>query len=550
MVVTAGAIVSTSGSRAPPEQVVVAVFENRTGDSSLDPLCQQISETIAEEIDKIEFLIGRSATILSASQLTRIQQGADPLVRLGRQTESGTVVSGAIYLDGADIIRIQTDITVLENTDLISPPDPMISQRSVTSRAIGIMSDKVTARIAAAFNDRLMSWYSGAEPPPSLEAYQYLNQGSEQFLQYNYNEVIDFFLLAAATDSVFYSPLLWVALGYYNNLQVEQADSLVTVLQQVRSQLTPFEETYLDWLRGHSDQDRIQLHRIASAQADLNDMWAMQAGAEANAINRPAEAVGYLRLVPNESVLRVEWPPYWVNLITSFYMLGDHRRELKATREARQLFPQSWGFFQAEIRALAALGRMNELRRLIDQSHAFPGTGTGTPSGCIRTAAIELHANGHLEEAASLFEEALSWYQNQPSEEQDIYRSSIALTHYWADHRDEAWAIYHQFYEDGSRNEGDIRALGCLAARNSDEETANHYFDELGALEVHEMEKGGIIYHQAAIAASLDEPERAMSLLRQAFQAGFGFSPELLRDIDFDPIRDFPPFQEWIRPKG
>ncbi len=271
----------------------------------------------------------------------------------------------------------------------------------------------------------------------------------------------------------------------------------------MRSQLTPYEETYLDWLMGHLDRDLIQTHRTASALANQSDMWAMQAAAEANSINRPAEAVEYLRLVPTESVMRVQWPPYWKHLIASYYMLGDHRRELKAIRAARRLFPQNYDFVQEEIRAVAAMDRMNELRRLIDQSYAFPGTGTGSPGGAIRAAAIELRANGHLEEAASLFEEALSWYQNQPSEEQDLYRSSIALTHYWADHRDEARQLYLRLHEEDPLNAVNIRRLGCLAARDGDADEAHRYFETLETLEVPADSRGDLFHHQAAIAASL-----------------------------------------------
>ena len=550
LVVVAGAIVLTSDSGPPPEQVIVAVFENRTGDPSLDPLCQQISETIAEEIDAIDFLTAMSATVLSATQLRRIQQGTDPLVRLGRQTGSGTVVTGAVYLDGVDGIRIQTDITVLENTDLITPPDPIISSRAEISRSIELLSDRVAARIAAAFDTKLLAWYSGGGPPPTLDAYRFLLQAGEQYLQRNWGEVIALYLLAAETDTSFRSPLLWVAIAYLNMGLQAESDSVVISLQSVRSQLNPFEQTYLDWLTGNLEGNLSKQYQASSSSAEVNATWSFQAGYDARRINRPAEAVDFLQQVPKDSIVRLEWPSYWSRLIESYYILGDHRRGLKAAREARKLFTQSWSFLQEEIRALAALGRTGELRRLIDQSYAFPGTGNGSPGGSIRRAAIELRARGHLEEAALLFEEALSWYQSQPLEEQHELGAEIALTYSWADHRDDARQLYLRLHDENPLNRTNIRALGCLAARDGDIDEAHRYLEELGALQVPARSWGYILNDQAAIAASLGEQERAMTLLRQAFQAGYAFSPDLHRNIDFDPIRDFPPFQEWIRPKG
>ncbi len=101
-------------------------------------------------------------------------------------SDSGTVITGAVYLDGVDKIRIQTDITVLENTDLIAPPDPIISSRAEISRTIESLSDRVAARIAAALDTELLAWYAGGDPPPSLDAYRFLLQAGEQYLQLNW----------------------------------------------------------------------------------------------------------------------------------------------------------------------------------------------------------------------------------------------------------------------------------------------------------------------------------------------------------------------------
>jgi hypothetical protein len=395
-----------------------------------------------------------------------------------------------------------------------------------------------------------LAWYSGGDPPPSLDAYRFLLQAGEQYIQLNWDEVLALYLRAAETDTSFRSPLLWAALVYLNMGLQAELDSMVISLQSERSQLNPFEQSYLDWLTGYLEDNLSKMYQASSSLAEVNATWSFQAGYDARRNNRPAEAVELLRQVPKDSAVRLEWPSYWFRLIESYYMLGDHSRELKAAREDRKLIPQSWSFLQEEIKALAALGRMDELRRLIDQSYAFPGTGTGSPGGSIRRAAIELRAKGHLEEAALLFEEALSWYRSQPPEEQHELGAEIALTYYWADHRDDARQLYLRLHDENPLNRTNIRALGCLAARDGDVDEAHRYFEVLGTLEVEARSQRDIFHQQAAIAASLGEQEHAMALLRRAFQAGYAFSPDLHRNLDFDPIRDFPPFQEWIRPKG
>ncbi len=57
---------------------------------------------------------------------------------------------------------------------------------------------------------------------------------------------------------------------------------------------------------------------------------------------------------------------------------------------------------------------------------------------------------------------------------------------------------------------------------------------------------------RARIAALLGDREEAMTLLQQAIDkaANYGFGVWLHRDMDFESLRDYPPFQEFTRPKG
>jgi len=534
----------------PPEQVMVAIFENRTGDESLDPFCQQISEAIAEKNDGIDFITARSATSLSESALSRIRQKARPQVALGRRTDSGTVVTGAIYLTDAGAVQIQSDITVLEDTDRIPPPDPLSGARDRLSTMVDEWSDRLAARIAAALNPGLMEWLAGASPPPSLAAYRLLNQSGELFIQRRYDECIAVLLRIAGDHPDYLIPRIQAALAYSNNGQYAESDSMITTLLPHRSDLTLFEQAYLDWLSGLKDGNLHRMYEAVTLMAAENRAFLFQAGYDAIRINRPNEALNYLRQVPETSKVYQEWYSYWQRRIDASYMLRDYRRQLRTARKARELFPQSWGFFREEVTALAALGRMKELRELLDQSYAFPGTGTGSAGGTIRNAGIELHVQGRHDDAAALFDESLRWYESQPARERERLHSSIAETHYWAGNADEARRLYLQLHDEDPQNVTYLTYLGCLAGFADEVDEAHRYIEELGALEVTPRHRGVIIGCQAGIAASVGERERAMTLLQEAFQHGYPFGPLLHYLRYFDPIRDYPPFQEWIRPKG
>jgi Flp pilus assembly protein TadD len=54
---------------------------------------------------------------------------------------------------------------------------------------------------------------------------------------------------------------------------------------------------------------------------------------------------------------------------------------------------------------------------------------------------------------------------------------------------------------------------------------------------------------RARITGLLGDRERAVELLRQAEQRSMPFTRDLHWDTDFDSLRGYPPYEEWIRPK-
>jgi serine/threonine protein kinase len=61
---------------------------------------------------------------------------------------------------------------------------------------------------------------------------------------------------------------------------------------------------------------------------------------------------------------------------------------------------------------------------------------------------------------------------------------------------------------------------------------------------------GEHLYWRACIAAHLGEKERAVALLKEAFSQGRTYGVNLHRDINLEPLWDYQPFKELLRPKG
>ncbi len=62
---------------------------------------------------------------------------------------------------------------------------------------------------------------------------------------------------------------------------------------------------------------------------------------------------------------------------------------------------------------------------------------------------------------------------------------------------------------------------------------------------------GGTTIWQAQIAAQLGEKEQAVEFLRRAFAEGYARNHTVLHFVfvRLDPLRDYPPFVELVRPR-
>jgi tetratricopeptide (TPR) repeat protein len=176
----------------------------------------------------------------------------------------------------------------------------------------------------------------------------------------------------------------------------------------------------------------------------------------------------------------------------------------------------------------------------------------------LETAGLELAAHGHAAAAQQAFDRAIAWLMAQPPEQQATPQARRALAGVlnsagrWV----EALALYRSVAAADSVDSGDFDVwftLGNLAARRGDRAEAERIERRVVASR-RQRRRGAeseawTLYGRARIAGLLGEQGRAMGLLRQAAQKGFGGWYVAHRDPDLAPLRADPAFQEWIRPK-
>jgi TolB-like protein/tetratricopeptide (TPR) repeat protein len=556
---TAFYIHASEGAPLAPQRVVVAPFENRTGDPALDVLGSMAADWITQGISQTALVdVVQVNTALRSAHYVREQfssEGSesrrDVLRALAEETGAGLAVSGSYYRQG-DSIHFQGQIVDTRNGRLLWALPSVSGLAGAPLDAIEIVRQRVLGGLAVLLDDRLHVHAQVVSQPPTYEAFLVFAEGRVHFIARDWRGAITRFERVSALDSSYTLPLLLSAVAYANLGEDAQADSIARLLQRNASSLAPYDRALLALVSAWVRSDRVAAYRAATLAAELapTSSTAVQPAFEALRLNRPREAVAILTaLDPARGDLR-GWSFYWDVLTRAHHVLGEHRAELKAARRGRALHPDDPQYLGFEARALVALGRFAEIEPLIEARLQMAEEPAPTAGALMFMVAGELRAHGQPEAAQRLFDRGLAWYELQPAQQRagrNRYRWAMNL--YTAGRLRESQAILEELVRDDPQDLRVRGRLGMIAARNGDPVEAERIAEWLARQEspfIH----GRPTAWRARIAAQLGQHEKAVTLLRQGHAQGNTFGIEYHTDPDLELLRDYTPFRELLRPEG
>ncbi len=537
------------GPRA--RRIVVAVFENQTGDPALDPLGRMASDWITQGLSRIAGLeVVPSTSVLYAQPSGGSErQGGDPIERLAKETTAGTVVSGAYYLQG-DTLRFQARVTDAAHRRLIQALDPVSGVRGAPLEPIDALRQRVMGAVAATFE--AVHEMGIQQRPPLYDAYREFIAGFELF-QTDDAEALRHFERAVELDPEFLAPLFYEA--YLRDQAGDHARvaAILRTLTARREQLPPFGRRWLDIMlayASHRYEDALQHTRGALGIAPRDPMVTLWFGYMATLCNRPHEVLdAFDRFGPRPYPDHALGATWMINLCGALHVLGQHQRELNEAHRARVAHPDQSGLWTMEGDALAALGRSAPLDRLLDERLAAVST-LGTPGDMMLEVAAELRAHGHHAASVSLGGRAVTWYRERLGQQPDSAQSLPGLVQALcrAERWDEAYVACRTLAGHEPGDPEYLGQLGCLAARLGRREEAVRIADGLGAMNGAYL-FGTHTYRRACIAALLGEQRLAVDLLRRSFAEGRGIGRGPHRDMDLEPVWGYPPFRELMKPQ-
>ncbi len=537
-----------------PKRVTVQEFENLTRDPTLDPLGSMAADWISQGISQ-----SGVAEVLSMASRTR-EPGNDGAAvprssrsggrRSADESLAGTIIRGRYYRD-ADSVRFQVELVdagtnrVVRSLEATSAPmgAPMPAIERLRQRVLGALATLNTAELA--------DWARATTEPPLFEAYQEYLAGEAAVEQRSGAlgpsgrtgalggaTAVGHFLRAFQLDSTF----LLAALAAAEYSRPAQADSLLAVVERVRPRWSPVDRALLDGGKARSRRDLLGALRAARQVAQLapgpNSLG--EVAAAAIVAGRPHEALDALKKADPEEKLTA----WWGERTDALHLLGDYRAELRATARRRELGVAD---LYDEVQVNAAMGRVDEVNRRIEERLRNPPEGNDTPGQLMFFSAREYRAHGHLAESRALTARAIAWFQiREPSELQRTDIETWAGAYYHIGEWAKARELYRRLHARDSTNARYLGALGRIAAREGDRDEAERIFMALARMR---GAFGWNHYERAQIAALLGRRDQAVSLVQQGWAEGMGYNMYFHRDIDFEGIRDYPPFARLLHPK-
>jgi serine/threonine protein kinase len=536
-----------------PKGIVVAEFENQTGDSSLDHLSRMVADALSQGLAQIGLVdvVPSSDALLATQKLQRELGSAQRIVPardLGKATKVKLVVSGAFYRQG-DKLQVQAQILDAETGKLLAVVDPVTKPSNAATDLIEELRERVLGIVALKYTS-YFSMYLGNLHPPTYKALKEFTQGFDFFQRSDYRSAIPCFQRAERIDSLFFGARIYLSVTHSNIGQLAVSDSIAICLDRFRDRFTDYERYLLDWIQFANRGNYEAAYRAAVQMRDLvpSSTSTYISASYASYLNRPRQTINLLNQIDQQSEMPTKWKYYWGVLTAAYHILGQYDGELKVAQRARSLFPNDIVTLGYEFRALAALGKIQDVAQRLDECLSMPAPSSTDRGETMRTAARELRAHGFTEASRVVLEKALTWSRSRTPDQLKTLRYGMGQTLYLAGQFDEARKIFEILVKESPDNIEYHGYLGVLAARRNDRNEALEVSSWLESLNRPYLYGAHLIW-RARIAALLGEQDRAVMLLREAFAQGAAYGISWHRDPDLESLRDYGPYKELMKVK-
>jgi DNA-binding SARP family transcriptional activator/TolB-like protein len=520
------------------ERVLVTLFDNRTGDTTLNPIGDMVVDWLARGLVRSQLADVVDPRALRARGRTQSGQAEDPAA-LAHRVGAALVVTGSYYRSGDSLLFVagivDGDGRVLRTVGPLAAglTHPVDGVEATRARVMTALASIVDVRSRADWNIHTA--------PPAFEAYEPYVAGRDYFWLNQFAKAESLFALAATRDTAFDAANVAVATAAANILQCGVVDSVVRSLARRGRSLNELDglNVRIAVARCHGRNDEMMQLAMERAQA-LSPTSPTQLSTANAALwaDHPAGAVAILeRLNPT---VDLDWMPmpdhldYWASLTEAYHMVDRHDAELAATDRSHMV---GLGRLLYRGRALAGLGRSADVLEALDSAFLSPTepglssgmgpntdgraeyTGTAAWVGLWFAHELAVHGDSAAGRAAAI--RTLAWLDRLPRAERETPEMRMFAIQFLeqAGRAPDAVRLAQGLVAEDTSNV-DYRGLMAGAAVESGDTALAGRLDMWLAALPPERALWGASFYRARVASLRGRPAEAVGLVRETLARG------------------------------
>lgn len=540
-----------------PRRIVVARFENKTGDKTLEPFGDLVADYLSQTLLEADFEVVDARTSAIAvrmiEKITPVGTPHDRAAALAKATGAATVITGSYYRQD-DSIQVQANIIDPVRAVILQAIGPLGGTRSAMSGLVIILANRVSAAMMASTDSTAGSSTASLAAPPSVEAFEHASRGWEMFFARPSDTTAAFAELdrASAVDTAYNAPLLMRAYILDVKGQWRALAGIVARLEPRRAHMGRAEREALALFESDLRGDLLGRLRSSRALVQLSpgspDM-ALLLAVSASYLNRFEEANASLIAVSPERGINSVSPMYWAWRALAEHRLGKFDDELMSARQTSSRFPAATEISNAAfMRAHAARGDVAAIDSLLSRA-GFPGANArGDVMALALLGARELRVHGHEEAAHRLSVRVAAAPAPSRASRADLVQHAEAL--YESGDFTRAKVMFSQLASSDANDIDLLGRLGTIAAHAGDTTSARVIDQQLATWRQPYAFGEGALW-RARIAAIAGRSSEAITLLHSAIAQGYRPTemgvPALHEDGDFSSLWKDQSFRELSR---
>ena len=551
IVAAAGAWLSLRGrspaGAAPASRLLIAPFENLTGDPRFDHIGRIAADRLALLVAQTGSLdVVPSSTVLMALRDTTGAQ-AERLSRLSEATHAGLLVSGTVLLR-RDSLVLQAQATEVRTGKVVLTLEPASGAAADPIAAVDALGD----RLLGALGSREVAIQPKGFRAPRYAAYQAFAAGYERFaVQGDFVGSRPFFERAIAIDSTYARAYLLLARQYVSSEEFARADAMARRIERLPQGVNAFEQLQVDYLRADLSGNLGGMLR-AQQQLVARDSSALAlalVGRAANDLLRPGLAIPALEHSEAPYLLMGGFAArdHTYLLAEAYHEAGLYDRELDELVARQALFSGDATFRGRALRAYAGLKQGVAAVARADTLLRGSGDSAEVVLRLVAAGAQEFRAHGDAGTAARLITVSRVWLgahpARVPSPDRRMQEGIIMLASGMLDSAATRFSL-------AARDTNRIAAAGylalCALARGN-RGRARAIADSIGGIRRPWL-FGVHTFWRAAIIGALGERDQAVQLLHQANREGQPMQSWHYIDA-LVSLHGYPAFEALIRPQ-